>query len=188
MRHICWLIVLIGVTRVAPVAAQTVVRAPAPLDSARATLRDHLVILRDSLNTVDGAAARLQRDYRAASEASLLSRARLMGEACARSSRTVPSARQAILDFRMSDPQKLRRRQEVITAIDSLQPALRRCETQFAAMSRPGQGDSVRGYANDRAGQVQRTIRNYEQHLRAFLASVGIRIFPVGMGSGAAAR
>ena len=77
-------------------AAQTVLRSPPPLDSARASLRDAVLVLRDSLVTVDGAAARLQRDYREASGPSLLSRAQQMYEACARSGRTVPQARLAV--------------------------------------------------------------------------------------------
>jgi hypothetical protein len=187
MRQVLWAMVLTGMLGVLPVAAQTVVQ-PVRLDSARAALRDDLEVLRDSLHTIDGAAARLQRDYRTASEASLLSRAGLMKEACARSSRTVPSTRQALLDFRLSDRQKLELRQQVVTALDSLHGALRRCETQFTAMSRPSQGDSVRGYANHRAELVQTAIRNYEQHLRHFVGSLGIRILPPGMGSPAAKR
>jgi hypothetical protein len=182
MRLITWAIVLNGVLGVLPAAAQTVIGQPAPLDSGRAALRDDLVILRDSLHTVDGAAARLQRDYRSASEASLLSRARLMKEACARSSRTVPAARQALLNFRP----RLERSREVVSALDSLHAALRRCETQFTAMSRPNQGESVRGYANHRADQVQTAIRKYEQHLQSFLQSVGIRMLPPGMDTKAA--
>ena len=188
MRRIVRAILLTGALGAAPAAAQTVIRQPAPLDSTRAALRDDLVVLRDSLNTVDGAAARLQRDYRTASEASLLSRARIMRDACARSSRTVPSARLAIVDLRLSDRQKLQRRRGVVTALDSLQAALRRCEAQFTALSRAGQADSIRGYANNRADQVQKAIRNYEQHLRPFLGSIGIRILPLGMGSKATGR
>jgi hypothetical protein len=41
-----------------PLAAQAVLRPDPPLDSARATLRDALLVLRDSLVTIDGAAAR----------------------------------------------------------------------------------------------------------------------------------
>jgi hypothetical protein len=182
MRQVTWAIVLAGMMGISPAAAQTVFRPPAPLDSARAALRDDLVILRDSLHMVDGAAARLQRDYRTASEASLLSRAGLMQEACARSSRTAPSTRLALLEFRLSDRQRLALRQQVVTALDSLHGALRRCDTQFTVMSQPGQGDSIRGYANNRAEQVQAAIRNYEQHLRHFVGSLGIRIIPPGMG------
>lgn len=188
MRQISCSILLVGITMVTTAAAQTVIRQPQPLDSARATLRDDLVVLRDSLNTVDGAAARLQRDYRSASEASLLSRARIMKEACARSSRTLPVARKALLGVSLTDPRKLQRRQDVVTALDSLGTALARCDTQFTAMSQPGQADSVRGYANHRAQQVQRAIRSYELHLRPFLGSMGIRIQPLGLGSNAAAR
>lgn len=186
MRQITWALVLAGMTGISPAGAQTVFRPPAPLDSARAALRDDLAILRDSLHTVDGAAARLQRDYRTASDASLLSRAGLMKEACARSSRIVPSTRKALLDYRPSDRQKPEGRQEVVTALDSLHAALRRCETQFTAMSRSDQGDSVRGYANDRADRVQTAIRKYEQRLQPFLGSIGIRLLPPGLDSKAA--
>ena len=66
-------------------AAQgTVVRAEPVLDAGRATLRDQLLRFRDTLNTIDAAAARLQRDYREASAAALSSRARVMTDACAR--------------------------------------------------------------------------------------------------------
>ncbi|HZB28404.1 MAG TPA: hypothetical protein VE282_07560 [Gemmatimonadales bacterium] len=187
MRQITWTMVLTGILGVLPAAAQTVVQ-PVRLDSAQAALRDGLEVLRDSLHTVDGAAARLQRDYRTASEASLLSRAGLMMEACARSNRTVPPTRKTVLEFRLSDRQKLQLRQQVVTALDSLHNALRRCETQFTAMSRSRQGENVRGYANNRAEQVQTAIRNYEQHLRHFVGSLGIRILPPGMGSPAANR
>jgi hypothetical protein len=179
MRRIVWAIIVMGAVGTIPAAAQTVISQPAPLDSARAALRNDLAALRDSLHTVDGAAARLQRDYRTASDASLLSRARLMKDACARSSRTVPSTRQAVLDFR---PQ-LERSHRVVAALDSLHAALRRCETQFTAMSQPNQGDSVRGYANSRAEQVQMAIRNYEKYLHPYLGSLGIRLLPPGMES-----
>ena len=65
--------------------AQTIVQPAAPLDAGRVRLRDAMVTLRDSLITINGAAARLQRDYRTTSDAALTARAREIVRACARS-------------------------------------------------------------------------------------------------------
>jgi hypothetical protein len=167
-----------------PLSAQNVVRPAPPLDSARAALRDALLEMRDSLITIDGAAGRLQRDYRAASGASLLSRARVMRDACARSVRTVQPTRNVVLAARLSEPTKVKRRRELIGALDQLKGVLTRCEAEFAAMSQTGQEEQVRGYANDRAVRVQGALRSYEQRVRDFLGAMGIRVAPLGVNPG----
>ncbi|HEY3012482.1 MAG TPA: hypothetical protein VGK54_00085 [Chloroflexota bacterium] len=174
-----WLLLM--VVLVAPrLAAQTIVHPTPPLDSTRAALRDALLVLRDSLNTIDGAAARLQRDYRQASGASLLWRARAMHDACARSARTVQPTREAVLAASLSDPQRVKQRHELVGAMDRLQGVLTQCEVEFAAMSRPDQAETVRGYANDRAVRLQGALRKYEQTLQGFLGAMGIRVPPLG--------
>ena len=163
-----------------PVMAQQVMRPDPPLDSARAALRDALLVLRDTLNTIDGAAARLQRDFRQASGPSLLSRARVMREACSRSVRTVPPTRRVVLDTKVSGKHRLKHRAELVGAMNHLNEVLTRCELDFAAMSRPGQAETVRGYGNDRAIRVQSAVRKYEGALRGFLGIMGIKISPLG--------
>ena len=170
-----------------PLTAQTVMRPDPPLDSARAAMRDAFLILRDTLNTIDGAAARLQRDFRLASGPSLLSRARVMREACARSVRMVPPTRRMLLDAKLSDRRRLKQRSELVGAMDHLSGALARCELDFAGMSRPGQAETVRGYGNDRAIRVQSALRKYEHALRGFLGAMGIRVTPLGVHTGSAA-
>lgn len=174
------LLMIVNLLCPAGLAAQTVIRPAPPLDSARVALRDALLVLRDSLNTIDGAAARLQRDFRQASNASLLSRARVMHDACARSFRTVHPTRQSVLAAELSDPVKRKRRGELLNALNRLKGVLSRCEMEFAAMSQPGQGETVRGYANDRAVRVQGALRRYEQVVRDFFAAMGIRVVPLG--------
>ena len=100
--------VLLGLLGTAPLHAQVVVQPEPPLDSTRESLRDAMLVFRDSLITVDAAAARLQRDYREASGASLLSRARVMRDACGRSARTVPPTRSALLEAKLSTEKKLK--------------------------------------------------------------------------------
>lgn len=180
MRRSAGLVVM-GMLSTGTVSAQaTVIQPEAPLDSARAGLRDTLLVLRDSLMTIDGAAARLQRDFRQTSAASLLSRARVMHDACARSVRTVPPTREAVLAAKLSEPLRLKRRRELVQALDRLVGVLSRCEADFAAMSRPGQGETVRGYSYARSEVVQGALRKYEENLRQFFSALGVYVSPAG--------
>ena len=90
----------------APVAlnAQAVVRPAGPLGAAHVPVRDAMLVLRDSLMTVNGAAARLQRDFRETSDAALTSHARGIANACARAScgkRNVPAPKTQRRERRM---------------------------------------------------------------------------------------
>jgi hypothetical protein len=172
---------MIGVLSASSLPAQaTVIQPEAPLDSARASLRDAVLVLRDSLITVDAAAARLQRDFRQTSGASLLSRARMMRDACARSARAVPSTGETVRAARLSEPLRVKRRRELVNALDRLRGVLGRCEVDFAAMSQPGEAETVRGYSYARSQVVQGALRKYEESLREFLTAMGIYISPAG--------
>jgi hypothetical protein len=163
-----------------PLSAQTVIRPAPPLDSARVAVRDALVQLSDSLETIDAAAARLQRDYQQASGASLLFRARMVLEACNRSASIVPSTRARVVATKLSEPQRVHHRTNLLSALDQLKTDLGRCESEFAKMSQAGQSETVRGYGNDRAVRVQGALRRYERTLREFYGAMGIRVIPSG--------
>ena len=178
-QFILILLLALGVAR--PLAAQTVMKPRPALDSGQIVLRDAILVLRDSLMTIDGAAGRLQRDYQAASNQALLARARFMSDACSRSVRTIPPTRRVVVAAELYGEKKLERRQELISALDSLKTILSRCEADFADMSRPGQGEQVRGYGNPRALRVQTALRKYEVALREFLQVMGIRLPPAGL-------
>jgi hypothetical protein len=175
-----WIALCVALVGAQPLSAQIVVQPEVPLDSARASLRDALLVLRDSLATIDAAAARLQRDYRESSGASLLSRARVMRDACARSIRTLPAIRDEILKANLSTANRQRTRTELVSAMDSLRGVLKRCEKDFSAMSQPDQAETVRGYGNDRAVRIRGGLRWYEQSMRNFLNVMGIRVQPLG--------
>ena len=176
-----WYLVLIATLFAQTLSAQgTVVRPEPKLDASRAALRDAVLQFRDSLNTIDAAASRLQRDYRESSSASLISRARVMRQACGRSVSSLPAARKAVLTADASNERRLRRRTEMVAALDQLQKALVRCESDFASMSQAGAGERVRGYGNDRAARVQAALRRYERSLGAFLSAMDIKVSPLG--------
>jgi hypothetical protein len=170
-----------------PLLAQTVIRPDPPLDPTRAAVKDALLALRDSLTTIDGAAARLQRDFRQASGPSLLSRARVMEQACARSVRTIPMTRTVLLDAQLTQPRRVAGRRELLGSMDQLKGTLIHCQQEFAKMSAPGQAETVRGYANDRAARVQSSLRKYEASLRNFFGVMGIKFTPIGATSSTAA-
>ena len=174
-------------TGVSPLAAQSVMRPPPPLDSARAAVRDALVLLSDSLDTIDAAAARLQRDYQQASGASLLFRARSMREACARSIPLVPETRERVLSAEISETSRLKLQKDLAQALQQLKGELTHCESEFAKMSQAGQSEIVRGYGNDRATRMLAALRRYEKTLREFYGAMGIRVVPAGAGTKAPA-
>ena len=178
MRALPFVALLLAGTSLLP--AQTVVRPPAPLDSARVVVRDALVLFSDTLGTIGAAAARLQRDNSEASGPVLLSRARMMQEACAHSIRMVPATRDAVLATKNSQAKRLKHQKDLVVALDRLKVALGRCESEFAGMSRPGQSETVRGYGNDRADRVRGALRSYEQTLHDFFGVMGIRVVPAG--------
>jgi hypothetical protein len=161
-------------------AQGTVVLPEAPLDSARAALRDDLLTFRDSLSTIDAAAARLHRDYREASTAVLRSRARVMTEACIRAGRNVPLARRAVHASPASNAARRQSRKELLEALDQLDKVLTRCRTEFEDLSQPGQGEQVRGYGNYRAIHIQSGLRQYERVQARYLNAMGIKTTPAG--------
>lgn len=177
------LMLLIGILA-APslLRAQTVVRPDPPLDAERAKLRDALLVVRDSLQTIDAAAARLQRDYREAAAISLVARARTMRAACAGSDQALGPARGTVRAAKVVGALRSRRRLELLEGLDRLQEALTRCQAQFGVMSEPDQGERVRGYGNDRAVRVQAALRRYEGTLGQFLGAMGIKVRPPGAG------
>jgi hypothetical protein len=161
--------------------AQTVVHPEVPLDSARASLRDAMLVLRDSLSSIDAAAGRLQRDNRQASAAALVSRARVMTDACARSARNVAPARQAVKVADVTSDVQAKRQHELLAGMGRLRDALAQCQSEFGAMSKAGQGEQVRGYGNDRASRIQAVVRAYEAAAGRFLAAMGIKVSPLGV-------
>ena len=180
MRSV-WVLLLLLVGATPAVAQRTMVRpVPVPLDSNRAAVRDALVLLRDSLGMIDAAAARLQRDYQEASPTALLVRARLIRDACAHSAGLVPTTRTSVLAAKISQPERIKHREELVAALDQLKKALAGCQSEFDRMSEAGQAETVRGYGNARATRVQASLRQYERTLYEFLGVMGIRVVPPG--------
>lgn len=159
--------------------AQAVVTKPKPLDAERAPLREALVVLRDSLTTVDMARGRLRRDFQRASAASLVSRARVMRDACTAAGRTIPRTREVIGANRPSAPARATARTRLLEELGRLSAALGQCEKEFTAYSARDAGEQVRGYGNRDADKVREAIQRYNRVLQRYLAAYDFKIRPM---------
>ena len=160
--------------------AQAVVSRTSPLPAASAHVRDAMLVLRDSLMTVNGAAARLQRDFRQTSDAALTWRAREIANACARSVRTLAPVRKTIAAADAEGAARIRSRQEVLDALDALAVEMGRCSDEFAAMARVGNGEEVRWYGNRRAEPILKALYDYDAAATRFFNAWGMDVRPLG--------
>ena len=176
------LFLVIGSLAAAPVAlgAQAVVTQTGPVSAASAQVRDAMLVLRDSLMAVNGAAARLQRDYRQTSDAALTWRAREIANACARSVRTLEPTRKVIAAADAEGAVRIRARTEVLGALNALAAEMGRCSDEFAAMAERGKAEEVRGYGNRRAEPILKALYDYDVIASRFFKAWGMEVRPLG--------
>lgn len=168
----------------APVAqAQTVVQPKAPLDSARASVRDAILVFRDSLQVVHAGGARMRRDFQTASGAALVSRARIMRDGCAASVRALSPTRAAVESGPAGTDKERAARTALLVEMDRLSAALTECRTIFSGWVDSRDGEAVRGYGNRASDTVRGPILTYEDKLQHYLGLLGIRIQPLGAGT-----
>ena len=153
----------------------------APLEANRAQVRDALLVLRDSLHAIEGANARMRRDFRSTSPAALAGRARSIADACSRAERNVPAARKAVEDTRADTRFEREERAALLKSLDGLAGTLGACRTDFIAMGDKG-GEQVRGYGNRRAESLHAELRRYGRSVAGFFSTYKIEVRPIGAG------
>jgi hypothetical protein len=161
-------------------AQATMVLPDKPLPPAHARMRDAAYVLRDTLFAVTSAAARLNRDFRQTSDASLVSRAREMSLACGAVERNIADPRAAITGTATDSRFREREKQRLLAAFTDLARAAATCTSRFASLSEAGQGEEVRGYGNRDAAAMVSEIRKYEGALDGFFRSMNIPNRPRG--------
>jgi hypothetical protein len=163
-------------------AQSAAIMPAAPLDARRLEARNALVALRDSLNTVSSAAARLQRDFRGTSALALTGRARALASACDRSGRMIAPARAVVAGMPAATSAQRRYQDSLVKALGSLSATILRCGTEFGAMAAPGKGEEVRGYGNRRAEPLIAAISEYSGVAQGFFSVYDIEVRPPGAG------
>ena len=159
-------------------AAQVVVRPDPPLSAPQARLRDAALVVRDSITQVDGALARLERDFDRTSAASLRSRASVLSQACARLGRSIVQLDTAFDETGLPAPDPRRRRPMFEQALKDLTEAASQCRSHFSELSAPDREKDLRDWAHHYSAKLYASLRSFETALQEYLAASGIRLRP----------
>ena len=162
-------VVLAGTT---PLRGQTVVAPPPKLDSTQTAVRDVLYRLRDSLQLVDAASARIARDRAMSSDMLMRSRAYLLATRCASAARAVAPARSAIISAGLPRTDRLALRAALLRSLDSLDVGLASCVTEFKRLQTPERAAELRDYGIGRGKKVQLYIRHHDAAVGPFFQEV----------------
>ncbi len=166
---------------VAPLSAQATVILPekalAPeLEAVRVSLYE----MRDSLSLVTASVASLRQDLRRSSAAALASRSRRLARSCAAALPVVSTTRASVVAAKPADWRQEQAQLRVLAGLDSLPRLLQACDSTFAEMGKPGNGEEVRGYGNAKAAPIQERINGYDAVARGFFRAYRIEYRPAG--------
>ena len=169
-----------------PVRAQVVVQPEPKLDSTQVVVFDALYRLRDSLQFVEAASARIARDRDMTSDAVLRSRALTMAERCEIVVRITSEVKDVVTRTGRPDPDPKGDRPRYLGALDTLRRRMEDCSTEFTRLAQPEAAQELRDYGIGRGHRVQEAIRAYDPEItRYFYSATGRRYQPYMRGAGA---
>lgn len=145
----------------ASLPAQTVVQPDRKLTEQETVVRTSLYQLRDSLNAVEAASARIARDLQSASDAALRSRARVMAARCRAATSQLDSSRAVVGRGNVPAPDPKQQRGALDKALVQLRSTLTGCGTEFTGLTAPEKAQELRGYGIGRGQKVQAAIQDY---------------------------
>ncbi len=143
----------------APLHGQMVVTTDT-LDAQRQDVRDILVVLRDSLHTVEAAAAQLDRGHTSASVELLYSRGRTIKNACTRSLRNIGPAREVVKADDWDDEYRTMRQNQVLEAMDVLEKAVYACQSVWDGLVTPENAEQIRTAGPAEAESITQAIHD----------------------------
>lgn len=171
---------------VSPLSAQTVVQPEPKLTEAQLAVRNSLYQLRDSLQLVEAASARIARDLQTASDASLRSRARALADRCQSATTQLDSTRSVVQRGRLPDPDPTKVLPELDRAMDVLRGQLVDCTSQFSTLTAPEKAEELRGYGIGRGQRVQTAIQSYRPAAAKYFRTTFQQLYwPAMRGAGA---
>jgi hypothetical protein len=180
LSHSAMLLVLVMLGS-SPLRAQAaVVRPDRELTAEEAVLRTALYQFRDTVAALSGANSRMQRDFRATSDAALISRARQVQSWCDATARNVPASVAAVKAAPVQTSLQTKAQGRLLDSFSRLEAELTTCSTTFEAMAQPGKGEEVRGYGNARLQALSRAILDYSRLADDFFSALRIPNRPLG--------
>lgn len=157
------------------------------LPPEKKVVEESLYRLRDSLNTIEAAGARFERDRQQVSDAALRSRATVIADRC-RGSIPVSDSTSVILHKQAQptpDPRGLIKRMD--KSLVELRAKLVWCDKEFTRLATPANAEELRGYGIGRAKQVSDVIQEHIAATAAYMRNaLGARYVPITRGAGGA--
>jgi hypothetical protein len=166
-----------------PLAGQMVVTNDT-LDTERQEVRDILIVLRDSLRTVEAAAAQFQRGHQSASTELLYSRGRALQRACVRSVRNVEPARETVEAGAWDSEYRTETQKALLDEMTTLEQALLACDSVWERLASLDDPDDLRTDGPVQAESIAEVIHQYSTAVSAFYKALGIYVRPIGAGPG----
>lgn len=154
----------------------TVADQPQKLDATQQRYHDLLITLRDTLQTVTGAAVDLQHDLRSSGGITIVSRAARLRERCHAAQ---DELRTAFPKFTVTGlPKEAHPKLEAMSrSAHALDEALRHeCIASLAATGPGAHADSLRAWAPYRIGRLRRAIISYTRSAFEFAHAAGFRL------------
>jgi hypothetical protein len=167
-----------------PATAQTVVQPEKPLDPGQVVARDAMVMLRDSLNSVTAASARLVRGVGPTSSPSWLqSRARSIASACTRSHTTMAAVRPVIEGGADTLTVQVNARRVLLAEMTSLDATLTACEQTWKARSSGAHAAAIREHGPSEVEALNRAVQVFDKKLSTYASTQGFKLPPMGSGT-----
>lgn len=160
-----------------PLRAQMVVTNDT-LDAERRELRDAITVLRDSLQTVQAAAAQFERGHAGASDELLHSRARSILRGCARSTRNIEHTRQIIGKAKWDSDFLTGRQNDLLAQLDQVEKSMNACQTVWLEMS--SDIAELRERGPTQAAAVAADVLAYDSAVGDYFKALGIYLRPAG--------
>ena len=175
------LLVLIAAS---PTTAQTVIQPEKPLDRGQAESRDAMVMLRDSLNSVTAAGARLVRGVGpTSSPAWLRARARNVAAACTRSRGMLQTARPVVEGGADSLVVQVNARLTLLAAMAGLDATLTACEATWKERAAAADATPIRERGPSDVEALNQEVQAFDKKLSTYAGTQGFQLPPMGSGT-----
>lgn len=152
------------------------------LDPMRKTLKADVLVLRDSLYSVDAVSARLVRAKIGGQPSVVLSAARTLRSECTRAARATVVMRGQMTEVGTNDPRGKAVIKDYLKALDDLERSMQGCDKSLAvAIERPAGADQDPLFRTALASAD--AVKLYESKLHVLLKTLQIPVDPKGFRS-----
>lgn len=167
-----------------PVTAQTVIQPEKPLDPGQTVTRDAIAMLRDSLNGITAAGARLVRGVGSTSSSAWLkSRARHIAGACTGAQAAMVAVRPVVEGGADSLVVQVNARRTLLAAMTGLNTTLTACETSWTERVSAADASPIRERGPSEVEALKQELQTFDKKLSAYASTQGVKLPSIGSGT-----